>query len=659
MKKVLSIFILLIFLSGHLAFAEEAEDVGTEPVYSFPELSPEFDIFLGYRFVDYDDSKRAEEFEYLDENSVTGAADIRIFKMPHRLHLDLDVKNQYDYFGDLSYAYKDLIIFRGITRNIFHNLENINLDPLESNAQVDQTDSRDQDYDTRVNISDIKLRVKAPDFPLHVFGNARFVNKKGTIQQRFLGGAAYFNDLVRTTEERDIDWNTQEYQVGINSHIRWIEAEYSYSQKNFTAGGDDEPYYSYGDAGFFPPASVRAAGTYPHNVIPDTKGQTHKVKLHTNYTGKLVASASFSNKDRKNEDSKAKATYTSGAGSITYMPWTPLTFFVKYKHSERDMDNPDSVTIADQNDPTNTYGDSDVRKSVSAKSDRISLIGRYRPISKIALKAGYEYENYKREDYEDWHILQESTKKNIFYVAADSRITNGMKLKLKYKYTGITDPSYNIQPDSSNEGKASLSWLIHPRISTFLSYTLATGERDNLVYWDDPDIVESPNKRKEYRDMFFGTVSFIIVKDLYLTGSYAHMYNRIKEDLYYHDSGGNGLFDEKVDYKTTADNYVATLQYRLNDRLDLFGEVSHTQSKGKFDPDDDNLTIPVSVAQYSDLKVEETAYKVSGSYTLRGGFVFGGSYKYSQFDDVEDNIWDDVEDGTAQIIWLYVGKKWG
>jgi hypothetical protein len=351
--------------------------------------------------------------------------------------------------------------------------------------------------------------------------------------------------------------------------------------------------------------------------------------------------------------------YTSGTAGITYMPWTPLTFFVKYKHNERDLDNPDEVTITDKDNPANTYGDGDVRNSISAMSDRISLIGRYRPISRLVFKGGYEYENYTRSDYEKWNVLEKSTKKNIYHIGADWGITSGTKFKIKYKYTQITDPSYNVQPDSANELRGSLSWLIHPRVSTFISASRAYEERDKPIYWVDPDIVEAPNKRQVQRDMLFGTVTFIIVKDLYLTGSYAYMYNQIRQDLYYSDHIGMHHFDEEVDYKTTANNYVGTLNYRLNDRLDLSGEVSYTESKGKFDPDDEFLTDPVSVAQFSDLEITETSYKVSGSYTLRGGFVLGGSYKYSQFDDVEDNIWDDNEDGTAQIIWLYVGKRWG
>ena len=167
----------MLVLSG-MAWAEEA-GMEAGQVYAFPELEPEFDISLGYRINDYSDSRRAEEFEYLDEDSVTVGADIRIFSMPNRLHLDLDIKNKYDFFGDLSYAYKDIILFRGIHRNVYHNLSNINLDPLLIPANpVDRRDIG-EDYDVRVGISDVWLRLKAPDYPLHFFGNVRYIRKEG------------------------------------------------------------------------------------------------------------------------------------------------------------------------------------------------------------------------------------------------------------------------------------------------------------------------------------------------------------------------------------------------------------------------------------------------------------------------------------------------
>ena len=97
MKRIIiSVITIMLILSG-MAWAEEA-GMEAGQVHSFPELEPEFDISLGYRILDYNDSRRAEEFEYLEENSATVAADIRIFSMPNRLHFDLDVKNKYDYF---------------------------------------------------------------------------------------------------------------------------------------------------------------------------------------------------------------------------------------------------------------------------------------------------------------------------------------------------------------------------------------------------------------------------------------------------------------------------------------------------------------------------------------------------------------------------------
>ncbi len=70
------------------------------------------------------DQARAEEFEYLHDSLVLGG-ELRTVSLNHRLHLDLDERNEKDYYGDISYAYKDLVLFRGVNSTLFHNFDNI------------------------------------------------------------------------------------------------------------------------------------------------------------------------------------------------------------------------------------------------------------------------------------------------------------------------------------------------------------------------------------------------------------------------------------------------------------------------------------------------------------------------------------------------------
>ncbi|UCG78149.1 MAG: MtrB/PioB family outer membrane beta-barrel protein [Nitrospirota bacterium] len=651
MKKTFIILCILALIPLSTAYGDIAE---------LEHESLSSSVWLGYRMIDYIDSKRAEEFEYF-ENSVIGGLEYRTFTLPHRLHLEFDLENQYDYFGDLSYAYQDFILLRAIHRNTFHNWTNIELDPTGTNTATVRWDSASDIYDTRTGITDVSLRLKAPDYPVHLFASAHLVSKEGTKQQIFAGDQVFRGNVDRNSEERDIDWKTQEYKVGVNGHINWIEAEYIYGQKTFTAGGDATMVYAYPLPS--PGAPIRnIAGDFPHNVIPDTKGTSHTVRVHTNYTGKLVATGSLSTKNRESDYSGAKADYVTGTTAITWMPITKLTMFLKYKYDKKDIENPDTVTIADVNVPANTYTDPAVRDSISSTTSRVSLTARYRPSKIATIRANITHETRTREEEEQWHIVPDSTQMNSFYLSADASPVKSMKFKLKYGHESYTDPGYNIIPDSSQALKASMSWLIHPNVSALLSYSGKWQDRKDLLYYDG-SVNTSINNREVGSNLYFGNISFLIVNDTSLTLSYAHLNSEIEEDLFFHDGGGAPTWDENTPYKEIATNVAATLEKRMTDRLELSTGVAYTHSQASFEVDHANLvngTATVEpVSQYSETELKEIVYSIGASYRIMKDLIIDGYYKYVDFNDVDDNIWDDVEDGTAQTFFVKLTKKWG
>ena len=236
------------------AFAEDitTEDITTEEVeeehlyiYKFPEIKPEYSLTGGFRFIEIDGSERAAEYEYPD-NSLIFLGEYRALPFPHRFHIEVDFFNKKDYFGDLSYAYKDIVLTRWISRSIFHNLENIRLIDAGPSERftVDVTDPFEK-YDLTTMMNTVFVRFKLPDYPLHLYADGDFINKDGKKQQRFLGGSGYFNDLKRTTQKRDVDWNTRNLKVGFNTHAGPVEFDISHSEKRFDSGGDRVLYDFY------------------------------------------------------------------------------------------------------------------------------------------------------------------------------------------------------------------------------------------------------------------------------------------------------------------------------------------------------------------------------------------------------------------------------
>jgi len=661
MKKtaLLTLFLFSVILGG----TGLAQDVTTEEIileeapYPLPEIAPGIYLSGGYRSVSVSGSERAVEYEYLHD-SLSLAGELRVFSFPHRVHLDVDIENVKDYFGDVSYAYKDIVLFRGINRTLFHNLDNINLidlDPTTSSPGVDVRDG-DEKYGVQTGMNSVFLRLKTPDFPFHVYLDGSLITKDGTQQQRSLLGSGYFNDIVRTSQKRNIDWQTKALVIGANTHFGPIEIDIAHGEKRFDVYGDKVMYDIYGPAGFLPNI-IRPGGIFPHNLIPELKGSSNTLKIHTSYTGSLVASATLSKTDRENRDSGAKAEYFIGAGEVVWMPMPRLTFFLKYRHKETDIDNPDFATITDISNPSNTIT-SRVRPSISSIADTLSGIVRYRPIRGLTLRAEYSYENVKRENADEWK-LPESTTRNIASLSADMRIVRSLNLKARYTHKEIDTPAYNIEPDRSDEGKISLSWIPLPKINALVSYSIAKEKRNDLHFPDsDENAVEGAKNRDVKRDKLLGSITFLISKDLSLTTSYAYIRNKTKQDIVFLSETLTSLTDPLVPHKDTAHNYSLDLNYLPGNNISLNAGVSHTISSGTFYPSSSDLLEPVSIASFSEVKIRETVYSLNGEYRLKNGIALGMHYKYSKISDVIGNPHDDINDGTAHILLLTISKRW-
>ncbi len=661
MKRILLILLMVLITFHGNAFAVgsvevEATDEERKPTSciflsmgQMVELC--FDLFGGYRFVDLNGSAEVEEYEYL-HNSILLGGELRLYSTNSRIHFDADYTNSKDYGLDLSYSYKDILLFRGVNSTLYHNLNNIrliDLDPSTPSPGVDVMDDG-KDYGVKTGMSNLFLRLKSPNFPFHAYIKGGIVEKKGTQQQRFMSGAAYFNDIVRASRSRDTDWRTENIVIGANSHLGPVEIDYSHGEKRFDAGGDNVLYDSYSYSGFGP--GFRQPGVYPHNQVSDLKGSSDTFKIHTSYTGRIVASATLSRIDRENTDSNATADYFIGSGEVTWMPVEKWTAFLKYRYRDRDVDNPDKVTITDISNPLNSYI-YDVKPSISSISKTLSGTVRYRPSNRLTLKAKYSNDDIRRKDADEWDIPDRTTT-NSASVSADMRIKRNLKLKAGYTHKSINNPSTNVEPDSTDEGNVSASWIPLTWINTLLSYNIKDENRNELHFAD----TEEAGNRDVKKHRMLGSVTFLVLKDTSITTSYAYIDNTTKQDIVYHDNPGNPNIDPYVPYDATAHNFAIDIMYVPHNRVSINAGLNHTRSKANFHPDDINLTQPVSISSFSELKTEETVYSVSGEYRFRNSFLSGLEYRYSDLDDLLDKPDDDVEDGRAHVLLLTLSKEW-
>jgi predicted porin len=664
MKRILVLAIVILgsCLMAHRVHSQETavKEVAQEPameeavpseIYTFPVIRPEVSLFGGYRFAGFSGTPRADQYEYLHD-SVPFGGEARIFSYPHRLHLDVDVANAKDYFGDLSYAYKDIIVLRGLDRTLWHNLANtplIDLDPTTPSPGVNVRDGG-VEYGMKVSIRNAFLRFKTPDFPFHLYIDGSLIDKTGQMQQRFLDGSGSFNNIVRVSEQRNVDWKTKSVLFGANSHLGPIEADFSHGERRLDVSGDKV----FSD--FYTDSAARPAGVFAHNLIPDISSSSNTLKLHTAYTGSIVATATFSSTKTENKDSGTRADSFIGSGDLVWMPMPKLTFFAKYRHKDIDMDNPATVTVADLSNPLQTFV-YPVKAALSSSTDTVSGTVRYLPVKGVTLKAEYEFQNVSRENADLWN-LPETTRSNSFSASADIRIVRNLNLKARYTYFDMTNPAYNNQPDHSNSGKISLLWIPVPQVNTYLSYSVAREKRNNLIFVEPDNTITNAHNRDVHQDMVMGSATVLILKDLSVTGSYAYMHNRTQQDIEYHDLDRSVQIDPAVPNKQTAQTVAVDVSYVPRDNITLRAGMSYTLSSGQFYPEDVKILEPVSIAVFSAMKQREMVYTLSGEYRFKNGFGLEVRYRYTDLKDVQNNPFDDVQNGNAHVFMVVLSKKW-
>jgi hypothetical protein len=629
--------------------------------YEFPYIEPSIFIAGGYRFVDHSGSGMAGEYEYL-HNSISLGGELRVFTYPHRLHIDADLRNKKDYFGELRYAYKDILYFRGINRTLVHNLDNIRLLDLDTSTLSPGVDIRDTDkrYDLQSGITSFFLRLKTPDFPSHIYLGGSILQKDGDQQQKSISGSGFFNNIVRTSQSRDVDRQTKNIIVGLNSHLGIIEMDVSHEEKRLDISGDKVLYDVYGDAQSTgdPAGSVRSAGAFPHNLTPELKGSTNTINIHSSYTGSLVASATFTNTRRENSDSNARADYLMAAGNLVWMPMPKLTFFLKYKHNERDIENIDTVAIPDVCSPFNNIGNNyscTIKPPLSSITDTVSGIVRYRPVKGIILITEYSFEEIEREHSDSWG-LPGSTKTSAVSLAADIRILKGVNIKSDYLHKDKKNPAYNTEANRLDEARLSVTWIYGARVSSLLSYTISREMRDNLDFNDNL----SAKDRDVRKDRFLGSITTHVLNDISLTTSYLYMRNKVNQDIHYRSGITPDIFlsDPSVPYQDSASDYSVVLSYVPEDNMSFDAGISHTIIKGTFYPSEQDLIEPVSVAAFSEFKAKETVYSAGVEYRFRTGYITGLKYKYMDIIEITDNPHDDIKDGKLHVVLLTISKRW-
>lgn len=671
MKKTTFIIyaLLLIGLNSHVCFADYSDiEDNQKPIARF---------WVGFNFADDSSSlnssmaetyalpeaagrqgtKQAAEFYSLDSSASFGLF-YKANYVPHRLHFEADVNSDEDWYGDFRYSYKDNVLVRVLPRRFYHNLDNITVLDYDGGNSNDITDATVDDYGLRVDIDQYRLRLKTPDFPLHAYLDGEIVNRQGKQQ-------LVFNPSSTTSKPRDIHQTNEENTFGTNAHLGPVEIEISHAIREFedkaappiglmvssrSAAANGIPY---GDS-------------YYHNLIPTLRAETNTLKIHTSHTGRIVASATLSDINKSNLSSGASATNTMGYGEVSWLTRENLSFAAKYRHQRNRASHP-GPGVSYTSDGTALSpiagGGADLTKpGFQADYEMASLIARYVPMPKLNLKAEYtkDIKDVSYQSSDDW-VRPLKTIKDTYQLGANWRALNNVKVNGKVSYRDIrtefgSDDS-NFDPEQTTRGVIGVSWILSPRVSTFLSADLTkekTGDNhyhgDRTDIFDDPadytlydlnDVATSnrPDDGDKLAQTYLASVSFMVNEKLSVSPSYTYMSAKQEKEIVW-DYGNDLMIDTEYFNKQVTHNLAVTVMYNPTEVLALNATIDYTTTEGTYNPSSNITGTPAGWSSGTD--TEELNLNLDGDYDLGGGWGLGLELRYT---DWRDTSFDNPSDG--------------
>lgn len=586
---------------------------------------------------------KAGEFYHAD-NSASGGFFYKTAHLPQRIHLELDYFNDNEWYGDFRYSYLDYAQVRLLPRRFFHNLDNLTVydftGAVDEAAEIEINDQGREDYGLRLDIDHYLLRFKTPNYPLHLYGEGETVTRTGTQQARFLGGSAYFSDLARVTEAREIDQENQALAIGANTHLGPIELDLSRKTRKFESDVAN-PTYDY--SGF---------GSAAHNVIPKLEATINTLKIHTSHSGRIFASATLAEMDKENDYSGAEARNTMGQGEIFWLPTTYLAFSTKYRHQKNTASAPATVAA------TNWLGGSTVYiviPGVESATDTATLSMRYSLIPKTSLNLKYTKNIKSVEDQSalDWSNPRKTTT-DEYEFAFTNWVIPKVRTTARVVHTEIsselTATSVNNDPDQTDQFKLAVTWALSPRVVAFGSAYVAKEETENNRMSGD---ITGANKAEALRQQHLLSLSFLVNDKLTISPSYAYFSDEQGRDIVW-----DGTVDSNYTNEQVAHSYSLNMLLLPTDKTNINCSVDYTTTDGSYDPTSPftGMFGPLNtaeIAQFSGSSTEEVNVRFDIDHDLGAGWGLGLGLRYT---DWQDDSFDNPSDGEFMGGLLKISK---
>lgn len=585
---------------------------------------------------------------YHGDNSPSGGFFYKTAHLPQRLHLELDYYNDKEWYGDFRYSYLDYVTFRFLPSRLYHNLDNLAVfdfaPTVPNSTDVTINDSTVSDYGVAIDIDKYLLRFKTPTFPFHLYSEGEIVKRKGSQQARFLGGSAFFSNLTRVTESREIDQANQAFAVGFNTHLGPVEIDLSQKNRSFESDVA-APTYTYSH----PSGSTTSA----HNVTPKLEATINTLKMHTSHSGRLFASITLSEASKSNESSKAEAKNSLSYGEIFWLPTSYLALTTKIRHQKNSATAPATKTATNWLGGTTTYI---INPGVESVTDTATLSLKYSLIPKTNLSLRY-MKQIKTVDDQSALVWSNppKTSKDEYELAltnwAIPTVRATARITITQVDTELGASSINNEPNQTDQFNLGVTWSVSPKVVAYGSAFVAREETDDNRMSGG---ITGANSAEALRQQHLASLSFMLTDKLTISPSYTFISDEQGRDIVW-----DGAVDSNYTNKQTAHSYALNMMFLPTQRMNVNCTVDYTTTEGKYEPTSPftgtALTIDTgAIAQFSKSSTEEVNVRFDVDYDLGKGWGVGLDLRYT---DWQDDSFDNPSNGEFMGGLLKLSKQ--
>jgi hypothetical protein len=311
-----SLLALLTLAAPLTAPADETEAAGTETSVS---------LEVGGRYVDTDgDRTFIRPYDPMDSNAIVDFYFLNIRPGGRSLEVEGSFKDDQDWSAGAEYTHGADFSIGVRAQDFFHALEHKDFapsfetpNPAFGSVHVEGTDADPPSKEYYSDFSEVtgEFKLRIPSYPAHISGDARLYKKQGPNQMRYFFRTCSTHICHTNARTREIDQETQEYNVGFDAHVGFVDVAYKRNFLNFEDKADDPvDYFGNFVMGRFMP------GMYPHHINPETQSYADELRINTNLTNKAVLALHYIGGQSENTDSDITEDNQRFVANLSYTP---------------------------------------------------------------------------------------------------------------------------------------------------------------------------------------------------------------------------------------------------------------------------------------------------------------------------------------------------